>query len=91
MSKLSRAITHINAANSADERLPRLKKDLADLEDQFEKLIFYEVNEQLSDEQWAEQEKQRELATKKLMTVANSKWFMMRVSYAKLFESIDFE
>lgn len=71
--------------------MPRLRKDLEDLEGQLEQIVFYEDDKTLTDEQWAKQERDRELATKKLMTVANSKWFMMRVSYAKLFESIDFE
>ena len=53
--------------------------------------MFFESEKDISDEQWYEDEKKREFATKKLMTVANSKWFMMRVNYQKLFEEIDFE
>ena len=47
--------------------------------------------EALSDEEWLKRDKARELKMKKLMTVAKSKYYMLKVNYAKVFEQVDFE
>jgi hypothetical protein len=45
----------------------------------------------LTDEEWLKQEKFRELQMKKLMTVSKSKYYMLKINYAKIFEEVDFE
>ena len=75
-------------------RIERLQKDLKDLYAQFQKLVFWEEQDgakgvaDLTDEEWTTQEKVRELKMKKLVTVAKSKFYMLKVNYAAIVEQV---
>lgn len=71
-----------------------MNSDLENISKQFEKIVFWEKDKselQLNDEEWLKQEKFRELQMKKLMTVSKSKYYMLKINYAKIFEEVDFE
>lgn len=71
-----------------------MNSDLENISKQFEQIVFWEKDKselQLNDEEWLKQEKFRELQMKKLMTVSKSKYYMLKINYAKIFEEVDFE
>lgn len=45
----------------------------------------------LTDEEWTTQEKVRELKMKKLVTVAKSKFYMLKVNYSAIVEQVSNE
>jgi len=71
--------------------MTRVKQDIEALKAQLQESVFWEDQKELSDEDWLEVEKKRELKMKKLMTVAKSKYYMLKVNYSKIFEAVDFE
>jgi hypothetical protein len=59
-------------------------------------MIFWEEENskemsKLTDDEWLDQEKKRELQMKKLMTVSKSKYYMLKVNFKKIFDEVDFE
>lgn len=67
-----------------DVKKERANKDLASLNDQLGDLM-------MRDDTKVEDEADSEHKTKKLMTVARSKYYMLKVNYPKLAEMIDNE
>jgi len=63
------------------------------MEEKFGSMIFFETENEskLTDEEWAQNEKVRELQMKKLMTVTKSKFYMLKINYSKIFKLVDFE
>jgi hypothetical protein len=67
------------------------------LKEEFQRLVFWEQHPEfkdmkdLSDEDWLKQEKARELKMKKLVTIAKSKFYMLKVSYPKVVEQVSDE
>ena len=63
------------------------------MEDKFASMIFFEGENEmkLTDEEWANNERERELQMKKLMTVTKSKFYMLKINYSKIFKLVDFE
>jgi len=96
--KMGNALALIQAEGHTSEddkaRIERLQKDLKDLYAQFQKLVFWEEQDgakgvaDLTDEEWTTQEKVRELKMKKLVTVAKSKFYMLKVNYAAIVEQV---
>jgi len=99
--KMGNALALIEAQGhkSADDeaRIMRLQKDLKDLYVQFQNLVFWEEQDgakgvaDLTDEEWTTQEKVRELKMKKLVTVAKSKFYMLKVNYSAIVEQVSNE
>ena len=88
LSKMDRAA---NLIGTSDPKMDRVLSDISDLKKQLQDSVFYENSTTLTDEEWAQQEKDRELKLKKLMTVAKSKYYMLKINYSKIFEKVDFE
>ena len=74
-----------------DPKTARVSQDIEALRAQLQESVFWEDQQELSDEDWLKVEKDRELKMKKLMTVAKSKYYMLKVNYSKIFEKVDFE
>ena len=84
----------IQNENEKDQRLPRLQKDVSEIEQKFADMVFWEGESdtsKLTDEEWSQNEKNRELQMKKLMTVTKSKYYMLKVNYNKIFTQVDYE
>ena len=74
-----------------DPKTARVNQDIEALRTQLQESVFWEDQQELSDEDWLKVEKERELKMKKLMTVAKSKYYMLKVNNSKIFEKVDFE
>lgn len=94
IAKMHRALELIHAQHKGDRRVERIQSDLTELEDQLQKIIFWEEGHNLKDmesEEWLTLEKKRELQLKKLMTVTKSKYYMIKVNFKAIFDQVDFE
>lgn len=98
MHNVLRLIEERGFANDAEKaKITKLQKDLEELKEEFQNIVFWEQQDgfkgmdELSDEEWIKQEKLRELKMKKLATVAKSKFYMLKVSYASIVDQVSDE
>lgn len=93
ISKMDRAVSLIKQEGQSNpQRLQKIVDDLQQITEAWQDRIFWEeIDPSKSDEDWHKEEKVRELKMKKLMTVAKSKFYMLKINYPKIFETVEFE
>lgn len=93
ISKMDRAVSLIKLEGQSNpQRLQKIETDLHQITEAWQDRIFWEeIDPSKSDEDWHKEEKLRELKMKKLMTVAKSKFYMLKINYPKIFEAVEYE
>lgn len=90
---MERAVTLIKKMDTeTKQKLNKYEADLEYLKTAWSERIFWEeIDESVSDEDWHKEDKVREMKMKKLMTVAKSKYYMLKINYPRVFEYIESE
>ena len=91
-STLARLERLIAVAPSEDQRVKKAILDHTDLTSKFQNILFDENipnDEEMTPEVIQSHQRGMELKTKKLMTVAKSKYYMLKVNFPKLAELVD--
>ena len=93
ISKMDRAVALIKREGQSNpQRLKKIEGDLHQITEAWQDRIFWEeIDPSKSDDDWHKEEKVRELKMKKLMTVAKSKFYMLKINFPKIFEAVEYE